>query len=168
MEQDIRLSKEIENAVVAPTTQPPLISLLTTKAGLYSKQIIKQWLDLAFVQHLSKHSYSLFQSICKTESCLSLGENPAGIMEHLGRTFSNLATMNNPLTWFGYDLQEIGGKCSIVVCLLVSVYSIYAIAAWCIRLVLFKDASIKMCALLCWATFPDFFLIANSGNKQKV
>ena len=84
-------------------------------------------------------------------------------MEHLGRTFSNLASMSNPLTWFGYDLPEIGGKC-----LLVSVYSIYAIAAWCIRLVLFKDASIKMCALLCRATFPDFFLIANSGNQEKV
>ena len=147
---------------------PSNLSIDNSNAGLYSKQIIKQWLDLAFVQHLSKHSYSLFQSICKTESCLSLGKNPAGIMEHLGRTFSNIATMNNPLTWFGYDLKEIGGKCSIAVCLLLSLYSIYAIAAWCIRLVLFKDASVKMCALLCRATFPDFFLIAKAGNQEKV
>jgi hypothetical protein len=143
-------------------------SVDNSESGLYSKQIIKQWLDLAFVQHLSKHSFSLFQSICKSESCLSLGENPAGIMEHLGRTFSNLDSLNNPISWLGFDLQEIGGKCSIVVCLLVGLYSLYAIAAWCIRLVLFKDASIKICALLCRATFPDFFLIAKSGNQEKV
>ena len=69
---------------------------------------------------------------------------------------------------FGYDLQEIGGKCSIAVCLIVGIYSLYAIAAWCIRLVLFKDSSIKMCALLCQATFQDFFLIAKAGNQEKV
>ena len=168
----------IQNSFLAYSPERTVISTIkpatpndtadNSKAGLYSKQLIKQWLDLAFVQHLSKHSFSLFKSICKTKACISLGNNPASIMEHLGNTFSNLADITNPYMMFGFDLEKIGGRCSIAVCILVCIYSLYAIAAWGIRLVLFKDSSIKLCALICWATFPDFFLITKAGNQENV
>ena len=99
---------------------------------------------------------------------MKVANSPANMMDHISRTFSNLESISNPFLFLGYDLQDIGGKCSIVVCFIVFIYTLYAVISWVIRLMLFKDSSIKLCALLCRASFPDFFLITKASNQGKV
>ena len=131
------------------------------EAGLYPPTLVKQWLDRAFIQHLAKHSFSLFQSICRSESCLSVQNDPERVMSYIGDTLSSIADIHKGFM-FGLNLEKLGGRCSIAVCVILAIYSIYAVISWFIRLVLFKDSSVKMCALLCRATFPDFFLITKT------
>jgi hypothetical protein len=153
---------------LAPTIQPPQISLLITARPVYipSKSSSSGLTLHSFNIYPNTHTRYFSPSARQSLAC-PLAKILRALWNNLAAHLETLPALGNPLKWFGYDLQEIGGKCSIAVCLLVSIYSIYAITAWCIRLVLFKDASIKMCALLCRITFPDFFLIANSGNQEK-
>jgi hypothetical protein len=84
---------------------------------------------------------------------------------YVGDTLKNISVMSNPALWIGIDLDKLGGRCSIFICILLSVYVLYSIAAWIIRFALFKNDNTNCLALACRATFPNFFLIANSQNS---
>ena len=152
--------------VISQSSLPPNSSEPHTQSGLYPTDLVREWLGFAFLQHLSIHSYSFFsQAMCQNSECQGVHANPSTMYNYLGDTLKNISVMSNPALLIGIDLEKLGGRCSIFICILLSVYVLYAIAAWIIRFALFKDDNTNCLALACRATCPNFFLIANSKTN---
>ena len=139
----------------------------TDAAGLYPKVLVSEWLSYAFLQQMAKHSFSLFtQALCHDSSCHQGQDHPAEFFGRLGRSANRIASLAEKGIWFGIDLQELGGYCSIFICFAGSLYSIFAIFSWFIRLTLLKDPEVGCFALLCRSTFPGIFLVAKNVGSN--
>jgi hypothetical protein len=135
--------------------------------GLYPTEMISEWLSYAFLQHLSIHSYALFsQSICQSSECKTVHNNPSSMINYMGGALKNLSALAKERLWLGIDIEKLGAHCSIFICLLLTVYTLYAVAAWAIRFSLFRQENLQCCALICRTTWPSFFLIAKSNNEN--
>ena len=124
--------------------------------GIYPTEMVKQWLNYAFLQHLNKFSYTnLAEAFCQGE-CSQDTFSDTSSFKH----FIN-ANMINPLptNWFGFDIDSIGKICSIVCSIYLTIYSIYAAIAWIIRVAIFRKDDIGFLALFLRATFPEFYII---------
>ena len=137
-----------------------------TSDGLYPKDLVREWMSFAFMQHLSIHSYSLFsQALCQTTECQGVHSSPTTMYRFVGDTMKSISALSNPGLMLGVNLELWGGRCSILICFLLSFYVCYSLAAWGIRFVLFKDQKTNCLALICRATCPSFFLIANAQSN---
>ena len=137
--------------------------------GLYPSELISEWLSYAFLQHLSIHSYALFsQSICQSPDCKEVHSSPSTMISYIGGAIQDLGALAKDALWFGINLEKLGGKCSIFICLALAVYSLYSIVIWFIRFSLFRQENIKCCALFCRATWPSLFLITKSNTDPNV
>ena len=69
------------------TTEIPESNTTATSpepSGIYSLQMVKSWLQYAWLQHLNKHSYSFIsQAICQDSSCQGIHRNPSQLFEML-------------------------------------------------------------------------------------
>lgn len=92
--------------------------------------------------------------------------SPNSMMNFMGGTMRNIGALARENLWFGFDLEQLGGKCSIFICVLLVVYTLYSVAAWFIRFSLFRQENIQCCALLCRTTWPNFFLITKSNTEN--
>ena len=133
--------------------------------GLYPVRLIKEFLDLSFLQHVSKYSYSFLSNVvCQHSKCVDIHTNANKMKSLIGETLASI----NTGSFFGLDIVWLGSRCSIAVIGLLIIYTGYALASWFIRMALFKDGQLKLWALLCRATFPSFFLITSTTNKRDV
>ena len=134
--------------------------------GLYSHDLVKQWLDNSYLQHWSKYSYSTLVSVfCQEEKCKTGHSNIQSMRDYIGGAITNLSkTAAENFIW-GVNLEKVGGICSIIVVFLLIIYTGYAIVAWAIRFALFNHEELKMGAKICRATFPAFFLITKDQTK---
>ena len=135
--------------------------------GLYSLQMVKNWLQYAWLQHLSKHTYSFVsQAICKEDNCQGIHDNPSQLYNLLGTAVRKATNIKIPGFWTGFDMEKLGRNCSIAVCALLIVYAIYWIGAWFLRCAMFKTKDISCLALAVRTTFPELFLIAKTTEKD--
>ena len=136
--------------------------------GLYSLQMVKNWLQYAWLQHLSKHTYSFVsQAICKEDNCQGIHDNPSQLYNLLGTAVRKATNIKIPAFWMGFDMEKLGRNCSIAVCAMLFVYAIYWIGAWFLRCAMFKTKDISFLALATRTTFPELFLIAKTTEKDE-
>ena len=75
---------------------------------------------------MAKHSFSLFtQALCHDSSCHQGQDHPSKFFGRLGRSANRITSLAEKGIWFGIDLQELGGYCSIFICFAGSLYTIY-------------------------------------------
>ena len=84
----------------------------------------------------------------------------------IGRVAHNASKILTPNFWFGIDIEAIGRRCSIAVCIMLAIYSVYWLITWCIRYAMFKGENVGMFALAIRSTFPDLFLIAKATGRK--
>ena len=136
----------------------------SSNTGLYPVRLIKEFLDLSFIQHVSKYSYSFISNVvCQHSRCADIHTNTNKMKDLIGETIASI----NTGSFIGLDIVWLGSRCSIAVIGLLILYTGYALASWFIRMALFKDGQLKLWALLCRATFPSFFLITTTTNKME-
>ena len=136
--------------------------------GLYSLQMVKNWLQFAWLQHLTKHTYSFIsQAICQDNSCQGVHNDPNQLYGMLGSAVHKATNLMSASFWLGIDMEAIGRKCSIAVCIMTSIYAVYWIVSWGLRCALFKTDSISCFALTIRSTFPELFLIAKNTGKDE-
>ena len=90
--------------------------------------------------------------------------NMQSMSAYVGGSLAKLSMEAAEKFMWGIDIEKIGRICSIIVVILLVIYTGYAIIAWVIRYALFNHEGLKTGAKICPATFPDFFLIT-SNNK---
>ena len=142
-------------------------SLPNPNTGLYPADLVKDWLNYAFLQHWSKFSYtSLANTFCQSDHCKEIQVNTDMMSQYVSNAMKTLSNPSLPGLFLGIDIKDLGGRCSIAVVAVLILYTCYAIITWIIRLFLFKNDSIKTWAWLCRTTFPSFFLIAKNVNND--
>ena len=134
------------------------------EAGIYPTEMVKQWLNYAFLQHLNKFSYTnLAEVICQGDCTQdTIADTPSF------KQFINSNIMNPlPTKWFGHDIDLVERICSIACSLYLTIYCIYAAVAWIIRVAIFRKDNIGYLALFLRATFPEFYIITvnNTGSS---
>ena len=85
--------------------------------------------------------------------------------EYVGGALATFAKKAAEGMKWGINLEKIGGYCSIVVVIMLIVYTAYGIIAWAIRFTLFNREEIKLTARIWRATFTDIFLITKDQSK---
>ena len=136
--------------------------------GIYSLQMVKSWLQFAWLQHLNKHSYSFIsQAICQDSSCQDVHRNPSQLFDLLGSAVHKATKIIGPSFWMGIDIEQIGRRCSIAVCALVVIYAVYWFISFFLRCAMFRGDNISCLALAIRSTFPQLFLIAKSTGTEE-
>ena len=135
--------------------------------GLYPQDLVKDWLKFSFLQHWNKFSYSsIVNMLCQSDDCKQGHTNIQAMSDYVGGALSKYTTMTAEKLLFGFDIEKTGQICSIIVVGLLILYAIYFIITWTIRFILFKQEDINIGAILCRATFPNFFLITKDQTKN--
>ena len=136
-------------------------------AGLYPLDIVQDWLKYSFLQHWNKFSYSsLVNIICQNDDCKQGHTNIQAMSDYVGGALTKFTTMAAEKFFLGFDIEKIGQICSIIVVCTLILYLIYYTITWIIRFVLFKQEGINVSAVICRATFPNFFLITKDQTKN--
>ena len=139
----------------------------TGKEGLYSQELIKQWLDNSYIQHWNKLSYSTLVNIfCQDDQCKQGHTNIQSISAYVGGSLAKISMEAAEKFMWGVNIEKIGRICSIAVIILLIIYIAYSIIAWAVRYVLFNHEGLKTGAKICRATFPDFFIYLYSHNNN--
>ena len=86
--------------------------------------------------------------------------------DYVGGALTKFTTMAAEKFFLGFDIEKIGQICSIIVVCTLMLYLIYYTITWIIRFVLFKQEGINVSAVICRATFPNFFLITKDQTKN--
>ena len=135
-------------------------------AGIYPKDMVKSWLSMAFLQHLSRHSYSLFsQAICQSKDCRRVHTAPDHLYDYFGSAMNNMKNAAEATFTLGLDWELIGGRCSIAVCFMIAIYVVFAVINWFVRIILLKTSDIGCLALILRATCPRLFLITKATEN---
>ena len=101
--------------------------------------MVKNGLQHAWLQHLSKHSYSFIaQAVYQSPDCQQVHTDPSHLLGMIGRVAHNASKILTPNFWFGIDIEAIGRRCSIAVCIMLAIYSVYWTITWCMRYAMFK------------------------------
>ena len=157
-------SKTIVNAI---QNRHPTTNSTDENTGLYPRDLVQDWLKFSFLQHWNKFSYSsLVNVLCQNEDCKQGHTNIQAMSNYVGGALSKFTTMAAEKFFLGFDIEKTGQICSIIVVITFILYSIYFIITWIIRFALFKQEGITMGAILCRATFPNFFLITKDQTKN--
>ena len=153
--------------IINPERSLPNTQNTTSKnQGLYSQDLVKDWLESSYLQHWNKFSYSTLVSIfCQSDECKSGHTNLQAMSEYVGGALATFAKKTAEGMKWGINLEKIGGYCSIVVVIMLIVYTAYGIIAWAIRFTLFNREEIKLTARIWRATFTDIFLITKDQSK---
>ena len=134
-----------------------------SEAGIYPKDMVRSWLNMAFLQHLSRHSYSLLsQAICQSKECMSVHTTPDQLYGYIGSAVYNMQDAVKATFSLGVDWEIVGGRCSIAICFMVSIYVVFAVVSWFVRYALFKTSDVGCLALIIRATCPSMFLISKA------
>ena len=130
--------------------------------------MVKSWLQYAWLQHLNKHSYSFIsQAICQDSSCQGIHRNPSQLFEMLGSAVHKATNTIESALWMGFDIELIGRRCSIAVCVLLIIYVVYWVISFCLRCAMFRGDNISCLALAIRSMFPELFLIAkHTGDEE--
>ena len=158
-----------DRKVISPS--PPPGTNLTTPSpeapGMYPLIMVKNWLQYAWLQHLSKHSYSFIsQAVCQTPECQQAHTDPGHLLGMIGQAARDASEILTTKFWLGIDIEAIGRRCSIAVCIILAVYGIYGVITWCMRYAMFRGENVGMFALAIRSTFPEMFLIAKATSNK--
>lgn len=138
-----------------------------TQSGLYPHEAVSAWLNNAFLQHFSEVSYALlYENGCYRTTCGNMANND--LTDFLGESYNKLASMEIPNLTLGLDLEKIGGRCSIAVCIMVLLFTIYYVATWTVRFLLLHDNESTILTIVLRACFPSMFLISTVASKNTV
>ena len=134
--------------------------------GIYPAEMVRSWLDMDFLQHLARHSYSvLSHAICHNSECTSVHTTPDQLYGYMGSAVKNMQNTANSILSYGIDMEDVGRKCSVAVCIMVILYSSYSVITWFVRYALFKSEDIGCAALIIRATCPNLFLITKATKE---
>ena len=86
----------------------------------------------------------------------------------LGQVAHNASKILTTKFWLGIDIEAIGRRCSIAVCIILAIYIVYGLVTWCMRYAMFRGENVGMFALAIRSTFPEMFLIAKATADKKV
>ena len=154
-----------DRKLVIPSPSAPLNASNPdgSEAGIYPKDMVQSWLKMAFLQHLSKHAYSvLSHAVCHNKNCVDVHTTPAQLYGFIGSAVDNMQSAVTSTLNLGIDFEKIGRRCSIAVCIMVSLYVCYSAVTWFVRYALFKNDDIGCLALIVRATCPGLFLITKA------
>ena len=156
--------KTVISSSVNPDDQPGTDG---SRNGLYPAEMVRSWLDMAFLQHLAKHSYSvLSHAICHNPQCTSVHTAPDMLYGYMGSAIENIRNSADNILSFGIDMELVGRRCSVAVCIMVTLYVVYALITWLVRYALFKSDDIGCAALIVRATCPNLFLITKATKEE--
>ena len=154
------------------TSTPPGNNITTPSPdapGMYPLIMVRNWLQYAWLQHLSKHSYSFIsQAICQSPECQQVHTDPGHLLGMISQAANNASKILSTKFWLGIDIEAIGRRCSIAVCIMIAIYIIYGTVTWCMRFAMFRGENVGMFALAIRSTFPEMFLIAKATTSKKV
>ena len=154
------------------TSTPPGTNITTPSPdapGMYPLIMVRNWLQYAWLQHLSKHSYSFIsQAICQSPECQQVHTDPGHLLGMISQAANNASKILSTKFWLGIDIEAIGRRCSIAVCIMIAIYIIYGTVTWCMRFAMFRGENVGMFALAIRSTFPEMFLIAKATTSKKV
>ena len=157
---------------VISTSTPPGTNVTTPSPdapGMYPLIMVKNWLQYAWLQHLSKHSYSFIsQAVCQSPECQQAHTDPGHLLGMIGQVAHNASKILTTKFWLGIDIEAIGRRCSIAVCIILAIYIVYGSVTWCMRYAMFRGENVGMFALAIRSTFPEMFLIAKATADKKV
>ena len=135
--------------------------------GLYPDALVRQWLSHSYIQHFSNLAYTFItNAFCQNEKCKQEITHSSDLSSMIIDSLGKASTIPSPLSFLGLDFEEIGRTSSIIVVFIMFFYTILSIISWFIRMLLLKDNSIKLCTLLCRASFPSVFLIAKATETK--
>ena len=135
--------------------------------GLYPDALVRQWLSHSYIQHFSNLAYTFItNAFCQNEKCKQEITHSSDLSSMIIDSLGKASTIPSPLSFLGLDFEEIGRTSSIIVVFIMFFYTILSIISWFIRMLLLKDNSIKLCKLLCRASFPSVFLIAKATETK--
>ena len=154
------------------TSTPPGNNITTPSPdapGMYPLIMVRNWLQYAWLQHLSKHSYSFIsQAVCQSPECQQVHTDPGHLLGMISQAANNASKILTTKFWLGIDIEAIGRRCSIAVCIMLAIYIVYGTATWCMRFAMFRGENVGMFALAIRSTFPEMFLIAKATTSKKV
>ena len=179
---NVPVYRNTENELVSFIPQKRKIQLTATprtntttqednKPGLYPQQMVKEWLSYSFMQHLSKHAYNLIATAaCRSESCQAIHQNPSVMIGYIGNAAEKMAKAMDPTTWIEDNMEKIGRKCSIAVCVMTVVYAIYYTLSLMVKFTMFKDKETGCLQTMMRAMCPGLFIVTKitQNNKNNV
>ena len=134
------------------------------QTGLYPDEVVSNWLHSAFLQHFAEVTYAaLNENICERDCTTKITADR--MSSTLGRYYRKLNELSVP-GLFGLNLEKIGRRCSIAMCLLIILYTGYYTLVWMIRFSLLKDDRTNTWTAALRASCPSVFLIANLSPRN--
>ena len=108
--------------------------------------------------------------LCRSESCQSIHHNPNVMIGYIGKAAEKMAKAMDPTTWIGVNMEKIGRNCSIAVCVMTAVYSIYYTLSLMVRFTMFKNKEIGCLQTMMRAMCPGLFIVTKitQDNKNNV
>lgn len=133
---------------------------IPSESGLYSPSMVTKWFSLSFLQHFAKHSYSImYDSLCGNEC--TMDQMSPDTINMVQSQLNKIKTLSIPTSWFGFDLDYIGNRCSIVVVLIMAINILHTLIATILKCCIFQKEDIKPFSVITRALCSDLFLITN-------
>ena len=136
-----------------------------SESGLYSPSMVTKWFSLSFLQHFAKHSYTImYGSLCGKEC--SMDQMSPDTISMVQSQLKKIQTLSIPTSWFGFDLDYIGNRCSIVVVFLMAINILHTLIATILKCCIFQKDDIKPFSVITRALCSDLFLITKFMRDQ--
>ena len=132
--------------------------------GIFTNQMIVDWFSFAYIQSFVQNPYAY---ISKTLSDNHLDDH-FDSLDFLQTQLLKLPTLTPPSFLLGFNIEYLGGICSIIVVTMVSVNTIIKVGIWMIKVFILQKEDVKFCSLLARVLCTDLYVITKIMINDKV
>ena len=132
--------------------------------GIFTNQMIVDWFSFAYIQSFVQNPYAY---ISKTLSDNHLDDH-FDSLDFLQTQLLKLPTLTPPSFLLGFNIEYLGGICSIIVVTMVSVNTIIKVGIWMIKVFILQKEDVKFCSLVARVLCTDLYVITKIMINDKV
>ena len=135
------------------------------KLGIYTGSLIADWFSVAYIQSYVDNSYSFItKSLC--QDCFN------NLQQEENRNFfrnqlSKLPSLIPPKFWLGWNIQHIGGICSIMVIAFLIIRIVIFLITLILKFLLLNQAEVRARTTVARALCSEFYLISKANDDVK-
>ena len=133
--------------------------------GLYSTQMVTDWLSKAYIQNFANNLYS-YASGKLCPDCFK-DTAPSVRLNFLQDQVNKISALSPPNILLGFNVQYVGGICSIIVVVTMIINILYGITAFFIKLCVLQKDDTGILHSIGRALCAEIFLITKSMNDAQ-
>ena len=134
--------------------------------GIFTNEMVEDWFSYAYIQSFAQNSYSYISKTLRDSRYN--GIDHFDNLDFLQTQLSKLPSLSPPSFLLGFNIEYIGGICSIIVVTVVTFNTILRVGIWIIKVFILQRGDVKISSILARALCTDLYVITKIMPDEKV